>query len=100
MVLRVLQVTAVAAVLLGALAFGRPQSASAQSPVPYNYYVPPTGTCLGTALYPTPRPVPPLVGHTYITYPALNPQEFLYKHHRTYYTQHPSGVTKTLVWWQ
>lgn len=100
MAFRVLQLVAVAAILLGVLGLVSPPSAAAQSPVPYNYYVAPTGTCLGAALYPAPRPVPPLVGHTYITYQALNPHEFLYRHHRTYYTSHPSGTTKTMVWWQ
>ncbi|HEV2972265.1 MAG TPA: hypothetical protein VGY55_19985 [Pirellulales bacterium] len=71
----------------------------------YNYYVAPV-TCgcagaMGAQLYVSPRPVPPLVGHTYITYQPLLPQEFLYPHKRVYYT--PNGpyapVTKTHVWW-
>ena len=46
-----------------------------------NYYVPP-GSPAGVAaqMYPSPRPVPPLVGYTYVTYPPLLPQEFLYDH--------------------
>jgi hypothetical protein len=68
----------------------------------YNYYVPanPAGG-VGAQLYISPRPTPPLVGHTYITYQALMPHEFLYKHHRHYYRYHPgSGYTKTRVrWW-
>jgi hypothetical protein len=101
MVLKLLRMSGVAAavVLVFALSSATPQ-ACAQSPVYYNYYVAPTGVCLGAALYPCPRPTPPLVGHTYITYQALNPQEFLYGHHRTYFTYHPSGVTKTIVSWQ
>ena len=46
-----------------------------------NYYVP-AGSPAGVAaqMYPSPRPVPPLVGYTYVTYPPLLPQEFLYTH--------------------
>ncbi len=68
----------------------------------YNFYVPPCDYHgAGAQLYVSPRPAPPLVGHTYITYQPLMPHEFLYKHHRTYYRYHPgSGVTKTKVrWW-
>jgi len=73
----------------------------------YNYYVPPVGCstypgAVGAQLYVSPRPVPPHVGHTYITYQPLLPQEFLYQHRRTYWRDHgPHGsVTKTRVsWW-
>ena len=55
----------------------------------YNEYVPPVGPgSVGAQLYPCPRPTPPMVGHTYITYQPLMPQEFLYRHHRTYMTRH------------
>ena len=71
----------------------------------YNYYVAPVGCgpygAIGAQLYVSPRPVPPLVGHTFITYQPLLPQEFMYAHKRTYYT--PNGpyapVTRTHVWW-
>ncbi len=73
----------------------------------YNYYVPPvacpcTGGAMGAELYPCPRPTPPLVGQTYVTYQPLDPHEFLYRHHRTYYRDNGpyAGVTKTYVcWW-
>jgi hypothetical protein len=67
----------------------------------YNYYAQPCGDGVGAQLYVSPQPVPPFVGHTYITYQPLMPHEFLYKHHRTYFRYHPgSGVTKTHVhWW-
>ena len=72
----------------------------------YNYYVAPV-SCggyggVGAELYLCPRPTPPLVGHTYITYQPLDPHEFLYRHHRTYYRDNGpyAGVTKTWVcWW-
>jgi hypothetical protein len=71
-------------------------------PAPFNYYVHPgeAGT-VGAQLYVSPRPTPPLVGHTYVTYPPLMPHEFLYQHRRVYHTYNPgSGWTKTRVAWR
>lgn len=67
----------------------------------YNYYSPPVGDeSVGARLYTCPRPAPPLVGHTYITYQPLMPHEFLYKHHRVYKTQHNDSLrTRTSVFW-
>lgn len=71
----------------------------------YNYYVPPVACngygAVGAEMYLCPRPTPPLVGHTYITYQPLMPHEFLYKHHRWYYRDNGpyAGVTRTRVWW-
>lgn len=72
----------------------------------YNYYVPPVACggygAEGAQLYISPRPTPPLVGHTYITYQPLMPHEFLYRHHRCYYRDNGpyAGVTKVSVcWW-
>jgi len=67
----------------------------------YNYYVPP-GPCdgVGAQLYLSPRPTPPVVGHTYITYPPLMPHEWLYPHSRTYARRNPNGgTTRTSVMW-
>ena len=68
----------------------------------YNYYVGP-GTCgygVPAKLYVAPRPTPPWVGHTYMTYQPLMPHEFLYKHHRTYVRNHPDGTaTRATVLW-
>jgi hypothetical protein len=67
------------------------------SPEP-NYYAAPTGPAgLTAALYPCPRPTPPVVGQTYITYEALAPHEFLYIHHQCYETANENGVTRTSV---
>jgi hypothetical protein len=66
----------------------------------YNFYVGPTAGGMGTPaqLYVSPRPTPPLVGHTYVTYPPLLPHEFLYHHHRTYYKYyHNGGFTSSTV---
>ena len=66
-----------------------------------NYYVPPVGWgSVGAAMYPCPRPTPPLVGHTYVTYPPLDPHEFLYHHKRVYWTKHEDAApTRTSVRW-
>jgi hypothetical protein len=65
----------------------------------YNYWI--GGYCgANTApLYISPRPVPPHVGHTFITYQPLMPHEFMYKHHRTYhrYYDNGMGLTRTCV---
>jgi hypothetical protein len=68
---------------------------------PGNYYVHPDGyQSVGAQLYLCPRPAPPLVGHTYITYPPLAPHEFLYHHHRVYWTNHADAPpTRTSVHW-
>ncbi|MCS7236826.1 MAG: hypothetical protein NZ899_00980 [Thermoguttaceae bacterium] len=67
----------------------------------YNYYVAPGPDGIGVELYPAPRPAPPWVGHTYITYEPLMPHEFLYRHQRVYIRVHPDGRrTRTLVWWR
>ena len=68
----------------------------------YNYYVPPgEGGGVPAALYLSPRPTPPLVGHTYVTYQPLMPHEFLYRHCRTYYRKNPgAGWTRTVIVWQ
>ena len=56
-----------------------------------NYYTAPGYGGVAAELYPCPRPTPPLVGHTQITYPPLAPHEFLYQHKRSYYTTNANG---------
>ena len=65
----------------------------------YNYYAWPSCTGLGAELYISPRPVPPHVGNTYITYQPLMPHEFLYSHHRVYhrYYNGGQGLNRTFV---
>ncbi len=68
------------------------------APVGYNYYYPPQAAGGWPArLYLTPRPVPPYVGYTYITYGALAPHEYLYPHINVYLRNHPSGGF-TITW--
>ncbi len=89
-----------AAALLGSISQA-PAAWTTSDDLFYNYYVPPVGSCdVGAAMYPCPRPTPPLVGHTYVTYQGLMPQEFLYPHHRCYVTKHPDAPpTHTHIHW-
>lgn len=97
---------AIAAFLMSAACLALAGDARAQtygapgwvSPEP-NYYAMPTGPeGLTAALYPCPRPTPPLIGQTYITYEGLAPHEFLYLHHQCYKTYHDCGqVTRTSI---
>ena len=49
-------------------------------------------------MYVSPRPVPPYVGHTYVTYQPFMPHEYMYKHSRAYYTYNPgAGWRRTNV---
>ena len=64
----------------------------------YNEYVGPGPSGAVAQIYPAPQPVPPNVGHTYVTYQPLMPHEFLYRHQRAYYTyNHGAGWTRTNV---
>lgn len=67
----------------------------------HNYYVPPgPDGGVGAQLYVAPRPTPPLVGHTYVTYQPVMPHEFMTPHRRTYYRyQCDGGWTRTKVHW-
>ncbi|MBI1248687.1 hypothetical protein GC197_12705 [bacterium] len=53
------------------------------------------------AMYTSPITTPPYVPQTYITYPPLNPHEFLYQHHRRYYHYYNGGqgLNRTKVHW-
>jgi hypothetical protein len=57
----------------------------------YNYYAWPQCSGVGAELYVSPRPVPPHVGHTFITYQPFYPHEFMYGHHRTYHRYYNGG---------
>lgn len=103
---RVLACWAVAAVLAaGSIELGAQEPGSAQyypSPtydpagslptLDYNYYYPSYATGQHAArLYLAPRPVPPHVGYTWITYPPLAPHEFLWVHNNAYIRYHADG---------
>ena len=68
----------------------------------YNFYA--HGPCGGypAQMYVSPKPVPPHVGHTYITYQPLMPHEFMYKHSRTYHQYYDGGRGLTrakVIYW-
>lgn len=67
----------------------------------YNFYAPNYCGGVPAQLYIAPRPVPPMVGHTYYTYQPLMPHEFTYPHYRTYrkYYDCGRGMTRTKVLW-
>lgn len=68
----------------------------------FNYYYPPEGaTSIPARLYMSPRPVPPWVGYTYVTYQPFSAHELLYMHKRVYYRDHPDGGrTTTRITWR
>lgn len=78
-----------------------PADAAVQAPAPpqYGYYVDGPGA-VPAQLYPAPRPTPPLVGRTYVTYPPLAPHEFLYSHRRVYVHRNADGTRSRarVVW--
>ena len=106
-ILTVVAALVVCGVLLGlaAPAQALPARCTTSGDLFYNFYVPPCDCgcgCpgVGAKLYLCPRPSPPLVGHTYVTYQPLMPSEFLYTHHRNYKTCHcDAPPTHTTVRW-
>ena len=68
----------------------------------YNYYVGRGyyGNGVPAQMYLSPRPTPPWVGHTYVTYQPFMPHEFMYAHKRTYTRWHcQGGMTRTKIRW-
>ena len=64
----------------------------------YNSYVGPQPSGTAAQMYVAPQPVPPAMGHTYVTYQPFMPHEYMYQHHRSYWTHHPgNGWTRTKV---
>ncbi len=79
-----------------------PLAVQAQTPptLQYNYYYPVPGSDgVPARLYMCPRPTPAHVGYTYITYQALAPHEFLWRHQATYCRPYAGGTTVTTVRW-
>ncbi len=57
----------------------------------YNQYVGPGAGTAAAEMYVSPLPVPERVGHTYGTYQPFYPNEYLYRHKRSYYNYHPGA---------
>jgi hypothetical protein len=85
----------VAVAATGALvcALGGSQARAEHPDIFYNFYNGPTiyGAGQPAQLYISPRPTPPMVGHTWLTYPPLMPHEFMYHHKRKYYKYYRNG---------
>ena len=92
-----------AAIAAGILAFvgspaHRAEAGNRSDQLFYNYYAGPPG--VPAQLYISPRPTPPLVGHTWITYQPLMPHEFLHVHNRNYYRYSRDGsYNETRIRW-
>lgn len=65
------------------------------------YYAPANAGGVPAQMYIAPYPVPPAVGHTYITYQAFEPHQFMYRHKRHYVRRHGpgGGETSTRIYW-
>jgi hypothetical protein len=64
----------------------------------YNSYVGPQPSGTAAQMYVAPVPVPQAMGHTYVTYQPFMPHEYMYQHHRSYWTHHPGNSwTRTKV---
>jgi len=57
----------------------------------YNSSVDSTCSQVGAQLYISPVPVPPHVGHTWITYQPFYPDEYLYPHYHSYHRYYDGG---------
>ena len=64
----------------------------------YNFYEGPNPSGVPVAMYPSPRPVPAFVGHTYTTYQPFMPHEYLSRHTRSHYAYTPgAGWTRAKI---
>jgi hypothetical protein len=86
-----------ACVLAGAMLVTSPSQAQqpgwqGHTPNLNNYYMTPGyGGATASQLYVSPGPVPPFVGHTYITYQPLAPHNQLYPHYNSYHRYYDEG---------
>ena len=69
----------------------------------YNYYHGANaGARVGTSMYPSPHPTPPITGQTYYTYQPFLPHEHMYMHNRSYYRMYNfnQGLNRTHISYQ
>ncbi len=57
----------------------------------YNYYTHGYSNGVNAQMYVSPQPVPPFVGHTFMTYQPLEPHQYLYWHKDTYHNHYDGG---------
>lgn len=68
----------------GARTYGRPD-------LFYNYYTQGYSNAVNAQMYVSPLPVPPFVGHTFMTYQPLQPEHYLYWHQDRYHNYYDGG---------
>ena len=81
--------------------WNRPYTEESSADLFYNFYQPGNGGSPAGA-FPAPYPTPAHVGHQYTTYQPFMPNEWLYKHHRTYHQHYNKGMglNRTNVKWK
>jgi hypothetical protein len=57
----------------------------------YNYYTQGYSNAVNAQMYVSPLPVPPHVGHTFMTYQPLQPEHYLYQHKDRYHNHYDGG---------
>jgi hypothetical protein len=57
----------------------------------HNYYTQGYSNQVNAQMYVSPLPVPPYVGHTFMTYPPLAPEHYLYTHKDRYHNHYDGG---------
>ncbi len=57
----------------------------------YNFYTQGAANRANAQMYVSPVPVPPHVGHTFLTYQPFYPHEMLYKHHDRFHNYYDGG---------
>lgn len=57
----------------------------------YNYYTQGYSNAVNAQMYVSPLPVPPYVGHTFMTYQPLQPEHYLYWHKDRYHNHYDGG---------
>lgn len=80
--------------------WNRPYTEESSADLFYNFYQPGNGGSPAGS-FPAPYPTPAYVGHQYTTYQPFMPNEWLYKHHRTYHQHYNMGMglNRTKVKW-
>lgn len=57
----------------------------------HNYYTQGYSNAVNAQMYLSPVPVPPNVGHTFMTYQPLQPEHYLYWHKDRYHNHYDGG---------
>lgn len=79
------------AVVAGDAAFYVPPRTYGAPDLFYNYYTQGYSNAVNAQMYVSPLPVPPYVGHTFMTYQPLQPEHYLYWHKDRYHNHYDGG---------